>query len=343
MSGSQAKSRIVCFGEVMVRLSAPDNELLLQSPRLDVRFGGAEANVAVSLARFGHDAAMATILPDNALGRAALEEMRKHGVDTGLVAFDEGRMGLYFVTPGAVVRPSEVLYDRAHSAFAEASADRLDWAALLAGADWLHLSGVTPALGTQAAQAAQRAVVEARRFGVKVSFDGNYRAKLWARSKDDARAVLGTLLSNAEIAFVNERDIALVLGESFENADALARPRAAARAAFAAFPNLARIASTARVQHHVDSHELSAFMFARDAAVQVQPIPLAVIVDRIGGGDAFAAGVLHGVITGMSDRGALEFGLAASALKHAIPGDFNLSSVADVRDLLENGALDVRR
>ncbi len=343
MSGSHKKSRIVCFGEVMLRLSAPDRELLLQSSRLDARFAGAEANVAVSLAQFGHDAAMATILPDNALGRSALEELRKHGVDTDTIAFDEGRMGLYFVTPGAVVRPSEVLYDRARSAFAEATRDRLDWAALLAGADWLHLSGVTPALGTQAAETARRAVVEARRRGIRVSFDGNYRTKLWAQSKDDARAILGTILSNADLAFVNERDIALILGESFESADPLARSRAAARAAFAAYPNLARIASTARVQHHVDSHELSAVMFARDATVQVQPIPLAGIVDRIGGGDAFAAGVLHGLITGMSDREALEFGLAASALKHAIPGDFNLATVADVRDLLENGALDVRR
>jgi 2-dehydro-3-deoxygluconokinase len=335
--------RIVCFGEVLIRLSAPGAELLLQSPRLNATFGGAEANVAVSLARFGHRAAMATVLPDNPLGRAARDELRRHGVDTAAVAFAPGRMGLYFLAPGAVLRPSEITYDRQGSAFALASADLIDWERVLEGAAWLHVSGVTPAVGALGSAAAVRAVREARRLGVKVSFDGNYRGKLWGAWKGDAPAVLRAILECADLAFADDRDVALVLGLTFADLAVEERRRKAAEAAFQAFPALQRIASTVRVQRGVDDHELSAGMYTRHGEHRTRAFRLSRIVDRIGGGDAFAAGVLHGLITGLHDAASLEFGLAATCLKHSVPGDFNLVGLEDVDALLAGGGLDVKR
>jgi 2-dehydro-3-deoxygluconokinase len=339
------EGRVVCFGELMLRLAAPDGELLLQSARLDARYGGAEANVAASLARFGDAAALVTVLPDNPLGRAARDELRRHGVDVSSLRWSDGRLGLYFLVPGAVVRPSEVIYDRAGSAFAEASPDLIDWDAELAGAAWLHLSGVTPAIGPNASEAALRAVAAARRLGVRVSFDGNYRAKLWAVWKGDGPAVLRRLVGAADLAFVDERDIALVLGRPFaEPDDPAARRRAAAEAAFEAFPELQRIASTFRRAHGVDHHELSAVMFTRGGGeIRTRAFSLTGIVDRIGGGDAFAAGVLHGLLNGLDDAAALDFGLGAAALKHGIRGDFNLASVEDVQAVLSGVGLDVKR
>lgn len=338
------EGRIVCFGEMLIRLSPPDGELLLQSHRLNLCFGGAETNVAVSLSRLGAPASLVTVLPDNPLGRAAFDELRRHGVEGRGVRFGPGRMGLYFITPGAVTRPSEVVYDRAGSAFAAADAGLVDWDAELDGAGLLHLSGVTPALGPNGSEAALRAAEAATARGVKVSFDGNYRGKLWAAWNGDGPRVLRRLLESASIAFVDDRDIALVLGRSFEGKDAEARRRAAALAAFEAFPKLERIACTNRVARQVDHHELSAVMFVRDGrALRTPALSLSGIVDRIGGGDAFAAGLLHGFRSGLEDQAALEFALAAAGLKHAIPGDFNLAGETEVKAALAQDGLDVRR
>ncbi|MBS0297056.1 MAG: sugar kinase [Proteobacteria bacterium] len=339
-----ANRPVVCFGELMIRLTAPGNQLLLQTPSFDITFGGAEANVAVSLARLGTPSAMVTTLPDNALGRGGLDELRRYGVDVSGVRLAEGRMGLYFLTQGAVVRPSEIVYDRADSAFAKAPASAYDFEAALKGAGWLHVSGVTPAIGPNGAGAAQAAVSAANRLGVSVSFDGNYRAKLWALWSGDGHAILRSLMEGADLAFVNERDIALVLGGSFLQDDPAERRRRAAEAAFQAFPRLKRIASTFRVQHGVGEQELSAVMFTRDGAEhRTRSYALSGVVDRIGGGDAFAAGVLHGLSQGRGDAESLEFGLAAACLKHGVPGDFNLIREADVESLLSGESLDVRR
>ncbi len=338
------EGRIVCFGETLIRLTAPDGEMLLQSPRLNVTYGGAEANVAVSLSRLGAQASLVTVLPDNALGRAALDELRRYGVDTRGVRFAPGRMGLYFLTPGAMKRPSDIVYDRADSAFALAAPEFIDWGAELEGAGLLHLSGITPATGPNGSAAAVRAAQTAKARGVKVSFDGNYRAKLWAAWNGDGPKVLRQLVDCAWIAFADDRDIALVLGRKFEADDPEVRRRAAAHAAFEAFPGLQRVASTFRTTHHVDHHDLSAVMFTRDGReLRTHKEPLLGIVDRIGGGDAFAAGLLHGLRTGLDDQASLDFGLAAACLKHAIPGDFNLSSAADVKSFLADDGLDVRR
>jgi 2-dehydro-3-deoxygluconokinase len=333
--------RIVCFGEILLRLTAPGRQLLLQSPRLDVNVAGAEANVAVALASFGHDARMVSVLPDNPLGRAAAGELRRHGVDTRAIVFADGRMGLYFLTPGAVRRASEVLYDRIESAFARAPA--LESAAsALDGADWFHVSGVTPALNRACAEAAIATARAARQRGAIVSFDGNFRSKLWEGWRNQAPAVLRQLFEAADIVFGDDRDVALVLGTNFPGSAEDKRKRAA-EAAFKAFPQLQRIAATTREQHAVDALDYGAVMFTRNGEHREPAVPLRGIVDRVGSGDAFAAGVIHGLLEGDSDANALKFGLAAACLKHSIPGDFLTLGVADVRAAMTDEGLDVKR
>lgn len=337
-------SRFVCFGELLLRLGAPGREMLLQSPRLDVHVGGAEANVAVALARFGHDARLVSVIADNALGEAAVGEMRRQGVDTTRVTRSEGRMGLYFLATGALQRPSDVLYDRAGSAFERATRNRFDWPALLAGSDWLHVSGVTAALGPDSAGAAIDAVRAARTAGLQVSFDGNFRARLWQRWNSDPAAILHELMAHADIVFADHRDIAIALGWTPPQTDHRAQVQAAARAAFAAFPSLQRMTCTLREQHSVDHHSLAAMLVGRDdSVVFADPREVSPIVDRIGGGDAFAAGVLHGLASGMHDADSLRFGLAAACLKHSVPGDFSPLDAQTITDFVEEGRLDVRR
>lgn len=338
-------ARIVCFGELLLRLAAPGRERLLQTPRLDVQIGGAEANVAVSLARFGHGAVLVGTVAENALGDAALGELRRHGVDVDGVLRRPGRMGLYFLATGAGHRPSEVLYDRADSAFARTGDAHYDWPVLLQDAEIFHVSGVTPALGQATADAAISAARAARSAGAMVSFDGNYRSKLWAAWNGSPQNILHTLISEADLAFADHRDIAVVLGEGSASADEpSARFAAAAARAFAEFPRLQRIATTVRTQHSVDDHAMSALMATRDGALHTTPThALRGIVDRIGAGDAFAAGVLHGLTDGMNDADSLHFGLAAACLKHSVPGDFNLVDCDDVLAVVRNERLDVKR
>ncbi|OGT56873.1 MAG: 2-keto-3-deoxygluconate kinase [Gammaproteobacteria bacterium RIFCSPHIGHO2_12_FULL_63_22] len=342
---------IVCFGELLLRLGAPGREFLLQSPRLSVQVGGAEANVAVSLSRLGHQARMVGVVPAGPLGDAAAGELRRHGVDTAALRTGPGRMGLYFLQTGAGLRPSEVLYDRADSAFALADPAGYDWPALLAGADWLHLSGVTPALGQRTSAAALAAARAARKLGVKVSFDGNYRPKLWQAWQGDAPGILRELIAEADLVFADHRDMSVVLGIQFADEGPALQVQAAAREAFAAFPNLQMLASTIRTQHSVDHHALAAVMITRDGQSTLAPaMDLPGIVDRIGGGDAFAAGLLHalakqgGAMTRKDDAmAALRFALAAAALKHSIPGDFNLASEADILACAGEARFDVKR
>lgn len=333
--------RFVAFGEIMLRLSPPGRELLMQTPKLDVWVAGAEANVATALSRLGHHVGFVSALPDNDLGQAALTSLRGHGVDTRHVRLGSGRMGLYLVTSGAGMRATEVVYDRAHSAFAETPAEAWEWDRLLDDADRLHLSGITPALGPGPAQAALAAARAAAERGLPVSFDGNYRAKLWERWNSDPRAILTELIGHADLLFGNHRDVALLLGRDF-GGDGPERRREAAEAAFAAFPKLQLIASTARTVESVDRHLMSARIDARAQAHQTDEIAIAGIVDRIGAGDAFAAGVLHALRTGRNLDEAARTGLALTALKHSLPGDASLFRQADL-DAYLAGGLDVRR
>ncbi|HEY2706853.1 MAG TPA: sugar kinase [Caulobacteraceae bacterium] len=339
-----AETAVVCFGEILLRLAAPEGELLLQTPKLHVVVGGAEANVAVGLARLGDAARVVSVLADNALGHAALGEVRRWGVNTGGVRFGPGRMGLYFLTPGAGLRAANVTYDRAGSAFARADPELIDWDAELRDASWLHLSGVTPAICHNGAAAAQRAVAAANRLGVPVSFDGNHRAKLWAEWDGDAPTILRGLLAGADLAFVNDQDMALVLGRTFDDPSPAARLRAAADAAFEAFPRLAHIAATTRLRHDVGRQDLAGTLLTRDGGTLVsRTYALTSIVDRVGGGDAFAAGLLHGLLRSMDDQAVLDFAVAAAVAKHAIRGDFNLATPEMIADILAGEVVDIRR
>lgn len=332
---------LVFFGELLVRLTAPGNGLLMQSPSLDLHVGGAEANVAVGLANLGHDCRMVSRVPDNALGRGVVSAIRAHGVDSRHVATGSGRMGLYFLSVGAGLRASEIVYDRAGSSFAQAGTGDFDWDAALAGAELLHLSGITPALGPQSAEAALAAASAAKRLGVPVSFDGNYRAMLWEAWDSDPKKILSELIGLADILFGNHRDLSLVLGQQFSG-DGEDRRREAAEAGFAAFPDLKLIASTARHIVSADHHRISARVNLRDVSHQTEEVDVAGIVERIGAGDAFAAGVLHAHLGGGNAKAMAESGLALTCLKHSLPGDASLFRQADL-DAFHAGGLDVRR
>ena len=332
---------VVCFGELLLRLTAPGRELLLQTPRLDVHVGGAEANVAVGLAALGHSAAMVSRVPANPLGDAAVGYLRRHGVDASGVSTGPGRLGLYFLSPGAGLRPSDIVYDREGSSFALAGPEDFDWDALLSGASLFHLSGITPALGPRSAALAVAAAEAAAARGIRVSFDGNYRAQLWARWDSDPREILAELVGRADILFGNHRDISLLLGGAY-GGDGEERRREAAQAAFDAFPRLGLIASTARHVVDADTHRIAARIDSRDGAAQTEEVAVSGIVDRIGAGDAFAAGVLNGVLSDAPREETARFGLALTALKHSLPGDASLFGRRDIEAFLA-GELDVRR
>ena len=331
----------VGFGEILLRLSVPGRGLLLQATGLDIHVGGAEANVCVALARLGHPSRMISVLPANELGNIGRSALSAAGVDTSLIQHGGGRMGLYFLEPGASLRPSRIVYDRAASAFALADKELFDWPRLLAGAAMLHVSGVTAALGPASSAAALAAMTAAREAGIPTSFDANYRAQLWEKWNPDPSEILRALVDQTDLLFGNHRDISLLLGRLFSG-DGPDRRREAAEAAFAAFPKLDRIASTSRHIDHVDCHRIAARLDTRQQAFQTGEVEVAGIVDRIGAGDAFAAGLIHGLMNGAGEDRALRDGLALACLKHSQPGDAALFTTADLA-AFEAGSLDVRR
>lgn len=335
---------IATFGELLLRLSAPGAGRLLQEPRFDVHVGGAEANVAAALAQFGERVQMLGVVSDNALGSAALGELRRLGVEVDRVRRADGRMGLYFFEAGAMRRASEVLYDRADSAFAMNVRADEDWAALLEGVTRLHLSGVTPALGPEAAEAVRAAAEAATQLGIPISFDGNFRGKLWQRWGGDPASHLRPLMAHADVLFADHRDIGLVLGEDCARFPAEQAEDFASAAAFRAFPRLRWLACTSRRRSSTRQQVLSARMAAADGRRWVSaPVELDGIIDRIGAGDAFAAGFLHGLQQGYDAQDRLDFALACGACKHTIPGDFLRAGVADIRAWMATAGADVRR
>ena len=336
-----AQGKLVFFGELLIRLTAPGNELLMQSPSLALHVGGAEANVAIGLAHLGHDCAMVSRIPPNALGRGAVAAVRGAGVDCTAVTTGAGRMGLYFLSVGAGLRSSEIVYDRAGSSFAATGPEDYDFDRLLERAGLLHLSGITPALGPRSAEAALSAARAAKRLGVPISFDGNYRAMLWEAWDSDPRAILSELIGTADILFGNHRDLSLVLGQQFSG-EGEDRRREAAKPASAAFAGLKLIASTARHTLTADHHRIAARIDLRDSCHQTDEIDVTGIVDRIGAGDAFAAGVLHAHLAGGDAQAMAASGLALTALKHSLPGDASGFGQADI-DAFHGGGLDVRR
>jgi 2-dehydro-3-deoxygluconokinase len=332
---------VVCFGEMLLRLSPPSGTALARAGELTMHFGGAEANVAAALASLGTPARMVTALPDSALGHAARASLGAAGVDTRHVRFAPGRLGLYFFEPPAGPRVGRVTYDRAGSVFSLAPASMFEFGAALDGATLLHVSGITPALGSGGAELVRAAIAAATAAGVPVSFDANYRANLWQAWASDPRAILSELIAAATILFGNHRDLSLLLGREFSG-DGPDRRRIAAEAAFAAFPKLQLLASTARQIVDAGHHRLAARVDTRAGDWQTDEIAVSGIVDRIGSGDAFAAGVLHRHLAGAPPRSVAETGLALSALKHGVSGDMILATEAELAEFRADGA-DVRR
>ena len=334
---------IVCFGEILLRIGASGPDPLLRTPALAGHVGGAEANVAVSLACLGHGASMVTTLPDHALGDACIAELRRHGVDTSAIRREAGRLGLYFLSPPAMLRPSQVIYDRAGSAFAQASAEAYHWSDLLRGARWLHVSGITPALGERASQALDAAISAAETLGIGVSFDCNFRPTLWRGRESEGARALAALARRATLLFGGALDVATMFGQDFTASLADEALALAARAAFAECPKLEWLATTQRIARSIDHHELTGYVATRTGLAASRRFDLQPIVDRVGAGDAFAAGVLHARLHGMDAQQAADFGAAAGALKHSITGDFSILRETEILNLLNSNGLDIQR
>jgi 2-dehydro-3-deoxygluconokinase len=330
-------AKVATFGEIMLRLSPPGKELLFQSPRLEATFGGGEANVAVSLAILGHRSRWISVVPANPVGEAALRELRRYGVDVGAVVRGGRRLGVYFAEIGANERPSQVIYDREGSGIAEAKPGDIDWPRALDGMDRLHVTGITPALSASAAALTLEAVKAARAKRMTVSLDLNYRAKLWKYGRP-APEVMRELAAQADLIVGNEEDCQKALGIGAA-ADVTSGKldvkayEALTAAVLTAFPNAARVAVTLRESLSADWNRWSAVMRTAKGFLAGPTYEIRSIVDRIGAGDAFAAGLIHGLASFESDGEALDFAVAAAALKHSIPGDFNLSTEKDITAL----------
>jgi 2-dehydro-3-deoxygluconokinase len=333
---------VVTFGEVMLRLKSPGQEMLFQSPLLEATFGGAEANVAVSVANYGLQATFVSAIPANAIGDACLRELRRFGVDTRFVRRQGERLGIYFLEAGANQRPSKVTYDRADSAIASARAGDFDWDAVFAGADWFHVSGVTPAISQSAADLTLEAAQQARAKGVTVSCDYNYRKNLWKYGRS-APEVMRAIVQHVDIGIANEEDCQKSLGIDVEvdvHTGSLPTEKYAviAQRVLDEFANLGRQVITLRESRSADVNGWSACLHDRDRFLTSRQYEITDIVDRVGAGDSFAAGLIYGLITYREDQPALEFATAASCLKHSILGDFNRVGVADVQALMKGEA-----
>ena len=334
--------RVVCFGEVLLRLAAPVGELLLQHPRLEPSFAGAEANVAVALAGFGHEATLVSALPDNPLAAAARQTLRGMGVRLEVEAVAGGRLGLYFLQPGAMARPASVTYDRAGSAFALHDPARYDWPALLAGADWLFVGGITAALGDAALTALREAMAAAQAAGVRIAFDTNFRPSLWQGREAEAAVILRDLAAEADLVFAGRRAAAMMVGGDYAAGDPEAGFHAAAQALFALSPRIRHVAATRREVASTERQNLTGLIADRDGVSASETIALEQIVDRVGTGDAFAAGVVHGLLTAMPRAETIHFATACAQWAHSVPGDFLRASLADIA-AMGAGARDVRR
>ncbi len=332
---------VVTFGEIMLRLAPPGYERLLMSPHLVATFGGGEANVAVSVANYGQPARYVTVLPDNPVTDAFAYQMRGFGVDTSFIRRAAGRFGIYFVEPGANQRPSKVVYDRANSSIALARPGDLDWKAIFAGAGWFHVTGITPALSQSAADLSIEAAQAARAFGVPVSCDLNYRKNLWKYGKT-AQEVMSELVKYVDFAIANEEDCQKALGVKIDvdvHSGKLdqAQYEALAKKVLDAYPGLKLIAITLRESFSASHNGWSACLHNRQEFLLSRRYDITHIVDRVGGGDAFAGGLIYGLLNLPSHKDALEFAVAASCLKHSVPGDFNRFTRAEVEALIKEG------
>ncbi|MDD3883156.1 MAG: sugar kinase [Eubacteriales bacterium] len=333
--------KVVTFGEIMLRLKSPDLERFFQSPSLEATFGGGEANVAVSLANYGMDAAFVTVLPKNDIATACLRELRGFGVDVSNVVRKDGRMGIYYLETGAVQRPSKVIYDRAGSAIAEAHTGDIDWSKAFDGASWFHITGITPAVSEGAAELSLEAVKKAKELGLHVSCDLNYRKNLWKYGKS-AQEVMTELVKYVDTVIANEEDFQMSLGLKAESQSAVEagelnvkQYQAIAKLAMEKYPNIKRVAITLRESKSASHNDWSACLYNGKDFFLSRKYQITHIVDRVGGGDSFGGGLIYGLNNYEDEKTALEFAVAASCLKHTIPGDYNRVSVSEVESLMK--------
>ncbi len=330
--------RFVTFGEIMLRLKPPGAERFFQSPVLEATFGGGEANVATALARFGCPTSYVSVIPANAIGDACVGELRRHGIDTTPIVRKGARLGIYFLEAGANHRPSVVIYDRAGAAIAEARPGDIDWNAAFAGAEWFHITGITPAISQSAADLALESVRVAKQKGLTVSCDLNFRKNLWKYGRS-APEVMGELVKFVDVAIANEEDCQKALGVSVPvdvesgNLEP-AQYRALAEKVLAAHGSIKTIAITLRESRSADENGWSGVLHTGKEFLVSRHYEIRDIIDRVGTGDSFAAGLIYGLTHLPSAQEALDFAVAASCLKHSIPGDLPLLSVAEVKALM---------
>jgi 2-dehydro-3-deoxygluconokinase len=335
-------SKIVTFGEIMLRLSPPDHEVFLQSPLFVATCGGAEANVAVSLANYGEDTAFVSALPPGDLGDATIRELRRFNVETRHIRRSGDRIGIYYTQRGSCARPSKVIYDRADSAVARIRPGDLDWETILDGSEWFHVTGITPALSAGAAAVTLEALKVCERRKITVSCDLNYRKKLWKWGKS-ATEIMSEVTRYVDVLIANEEDCQMALGIRLDvdvTSGSLDPERYLDLTSkiLAVYPRLRCVAVSLRESLSADHNDWSGILAERETFHSSRKYFLTHIVDRIGGGDSFGAGLIHGLRTLSSPKEALEFAVAASALKHTIPGDFNQSKRQDVLNLLGGDA-----
>lgn len=333
-------AKIVTLGEIMLRLSPPGYQRFGQAQSFDVCYGGAEANVAASLAQFGHQAIFLSKLPNNPIGDAAIGQLQKVGVDCSQIARGGKRLGIYFLENGASVRPSSVVYDRQDSAIIEAKIEEFDFESVFKNADLFHVSGITPVLSKNASLLTQEALKKAKECGVTTSFDLNYRARLWTEDIEGKQKSLAEMMWYVDICFGNARDAAKCLGYSVPGVDLI-------NGDYSICVNeenmkkvldkyqLKCLITTLRKSISASDNTLSAAVYSKEGLYIGSSYPLH-IIDRVGGGDSFAAGFLHGYLSGMNFQGSLEFAIAASAIKHTMPGDVNYTTEKEVLALMNS-------
>jgi len=332
--------KIVTLGEIMLRLSTPGYSRFVQSNAFDVVYGGGEANVAVSLANYGLETYFVSKLPQHEIGQSAVNALRQFGVNTDYIARGGDRVGIYFLETGASMRPSKVIYDRANSAISEAVPDDFDFDAIFEGKDWFHFSGITPALSDSAAALTEKALIAAKKNGVTVSVDLNFRKKLWTAEK--AQSIMRPLMQYVDVCIGNEEDAEKVLGFKPSETD-VTKGDLSVNGYAQIFKEMKEmfgfktIVSSLRESYSASDNGWSAVLYDGENFIQSRKYQIR-IVDRVGGGDSFASGLIYGLITGMSSEDALNFAVSASALKHTIPGDFNHVNLEEVLTLVNGDA-----
>lgn len=330
-------AKVITFGELMLRLQPYDYLRFVQADSFEATFGGGEANVAVSLANYGLDARFVTKLPEHAIGQMAVNSLRKYGVDTRHIVRGGDRVGIYFLEKGASNRGSVCIYDRAHSAIAEADSADFDWDSIFEGADWFHFTGITPALGANVVEICRQACIAAKKHGVKISCDLNYRGKLWTRQQ--AREAMTELCQYVDVCIGNEEDAKDVFGIEAENTDVYAGKldkegyKSVARQLADKF-GFEKVAITLRESISASDNDWSGMLY--DAASGEYCFSKTYhlhIIDRVGGGDSFGGGLIYALLSGKNTQEAIEFAVAASALKHSVEGDYNMVTVSEVEKL----------